>query len=205
MPGWIEREPRKGPLQFMRPIGAKEGIDNQVGGAFPQIDTAHLRIGGAAMLVAGRPKGQGKGLGVSHPLHRTVDGHQPQAEGKGPGRLWGGTRRASALEQTAHRRDTQSLPTLADGTGSWQAQARIRPDVAQSAGQLVQDVRDRHAGQQAHGNDDGDDHRHIERLFPLFPAPSLGEHIPDEAGRDDVLKEIQLQGVRKLALWGNVA
>src|SRR6266568_3252459 len=56
MPGWIEREPRKGPLQFMRPIGAKEGIDNQVGGAFPQIDAAHLRIGGAAMLVTGDPK-----------------------------------------------------------------------------------------------------------------------------------------------------
>ena len=82
MPGWIERSKVKAPCQFIGPIGAKEGIDHQVGGAFEQIDAAHLRIGGSAMLVAGPTKGQRIGKGVSHVLHRTVDGHQPQPEGK---------------------------------------------------------------------------------------------------------------------------
>lgn len=189
----------------MRPIGTKEGIDNQMGGAFEQVDAAHLWVGGAAMLVTGGSKGQRIGKGVCHLFHRAVDGHQPQAEGKGPRGLCGGTRLADALEQTAQRRDAELLTTLADGTGSWQAQARIRPDVTQSAGELVQDVGDRGGGKQAHGNDNGDDHRHVEGFFALLRALGLGEHVRDQAGRNEVLKDIQVQYVRKLALWGNVA
>ena len=194
----------KGSLQFIGPIGAKEGIDHQVGGAFEQVDAAHLRIGSGAMLVAGPTKGQRIGKGVSHVLHRAVDGHQPQAEGKSPRRLGGGAWVADPLEQATQRPDAQLLTTLADRTGPRQAQAGLRPDVAQSLRDLVQDVRDRQAGKQAHGNDDGDDHRHIEGLFALFPALGLGEHVPDEGGRDNVLKDIQVQGVTNLlsgAMW----
>ena len=152
------------------------------------------------MLVAGGPKGQRIGKGIGHLFHCAVDGHQPQAEGKGPRRLVGRTWLADALEQTAQRQDPELLTTLADGTGSWQVQARIRPDVAQSLGELVQDVRDRAGGKQAHSNDDGDDHRHVEGFFAHFPAVGLREHLPDQTGRDEVLKEIQVQSV--LGDWG---
>ncbi|OLE00627.1 MAG: hypothetical protein AUI36_44340 [Cyanobacteria bacterium 13_1_40CM_2_61_4] len=203
---WPDRAQQgKGPLQLMRSRGAKEGIDKQVRGAFQQIDATHLRISGGAMLVAGGPTGQGIGKGVSHLLHRAVDGHQPQAEGKGSWRLYGGTRLADALEQAAQGLDAQLLPALADSAGSRQTQARIRPDVAQSAGELVQDVWDRAGGNQAHGNDDGNDQRHGEPFFALFPALGLGEHLPDEARRNAVLKDIQVQQVHKLALGDNVA
>ena len=61
-------------------MGAKEGIDDQMGRALDQVDAAHLRIGGRPMLAAGSTKGQGIGQAVRHVLDRTVDGHQSQAE-----------------------------------------------------------------------------------------------------------------------------
>ena len=94
-------------------------------------------------------------------------------------RRWHGL--ADALEQATQRPDAQLLTTLADGTAARQAHAWLRPDVAQSLGDLVQDVRDRHAGKEAHRNDEDDDHRHIERLFALFPALGLSQHVSDES------------------------
>ncbi len=201
----MEREPCKSPLLLMGEIGTKEGIDDQMGGAFEQVDAAHLWVGSRAMLAAGSAKGQRSGKGVGHVLHRAVDGHQPQAEGKGSRRLVGGTRLTDPLEQAAQGQHAQLLTTLTDGTGSRQAQAWIRPDVAQSLGDLEQDMRDRAGGKQAHGNDQSDDHRHIQGLLTLFPTLSLGEHVPDQGRWDELLKDIQVQRVRKLALRGNVA
>ena len=155
-------------------------------------------------MVAGPTKGQRIGKGVSHVLHRTITRHQPQPEGKGSRRLGGGTGLADALEQATQRPDAQLLTTLADGTAARQAHAWLRPDVAQSLGDLVQDVRDRHAGKEAHRNDEDDHHRHIERLFALFPALGLSQHVSDEGGWDNLFKDIQVQRVTELAVWDKV-
>jgi hypothetical protein len=63
---------------------------------------------------------------------------------------------------------------------------------------------DRQAGKQTHSNDDGDDRRHVETAFALFPPLGLGQDIPDEGCRDNLLKDVQVQSVTELALWSKV-
>ncbi len=184
---------------------AKKGIDDQMGSALEQINATHLRIGGRTMLAARPTKGQRIGKGVGHVLYRAVDSHQPQAEEKGARRLFGGTWAADPFEQAAQGQHAQLLTSLAQRTGPRQLHAGIGPDVAQSAGDLLQDVSDRQAGQQAHGNDDDDDAHHVEGTFPLFPALGLAEDLADEGKRDDLLKDVQIQQMRELALRGNLA
>lgn len=157
------------------------------------------------MLAAGSTKGQGIGKAVRHVLDRTVDGHQSQAEQKGAQRLGGSTRAADPLEQAAQGPHAQLPAPLADRTGPWQLDAGIGPDVAQSAGDPPQDVGDRQAGQQTHGNDHDNDGHHVQVSFPLFPALGLAEDLPDQGDRDDLLKDVQVQEVRELALGGYLA
>ncbi len=92
------------------------------------------------MLGGTTPKGQCIGKGIWHILQGAIDRHEPQAEGKGPWRLFGGTGTADALEQDLHGAHAQLLAALGECTGSRQAHARIRPDVAQALGDFREDV-----------------------------------------------------------------
>jgi hypothetical protein len=89
-----------------------------------------------SVAAAHATKIEGIGGGISHLIERAIDGHQPQAEAKGPSGLLSGHQLADALKQVAHDRGPQLPPTIHQRRSRRQPQRRVRPQPAQPSHQV---------------------------------------------------------------------
>jgi hypothetical protein len=98
-----------------------------------QVQAAHLGKGTLVFATTHAPKIEGIGEGIGHLIERAIDGHQPQAEAKGPLGLLSRHRVANALEQMAHDGRPQLTAAIDQRRCRRQVQRRIRPEPAQSS------------------------------------------------------------------------
>ena len=113
------------------PTGSEHGIDDGMGSYLCQVHAAHLGKGTLVFAAAHAAKILGIGRGIGYLIQCAIDGHQPQAEAKGPFGLLRGHRSANALEEVAHHGRPQLPTAIHQRCCRRPPQTRVRPQPAQ--------------------------------------------------------------------------
>ncbi len=84
-----------------------------------RLQAAHLGKGTLALAAGQAAKMQGISWRIGHLIQGTIDGHQPQAEGKGSPGLWASQGTATLPEEVTHHDDPQAKPACREARPRW--------------------------------------------------------------------------------------
>ncbi len=179
---------------------SEDGINDGVGAHFGQVHAAHLRKGTLVLAAAQAAKIERIGRGISYLIQGAIDGHQPQAEAKGPSGLLSCHWVANALEQMAHDGRAQLTAAIDQRGCRRQVHRRMRPQPAHPSHQVTQDRCQIEPTKQGERNDVIDDQELVETALALSPGMAPAQQVAHQLRRTQVLEHLKAQRVAKFAV-----